>query len=322
MKSIFILLVLLVTRITFAQIENEMILFYNVENLFDTIDAPDVADSEFTPSGQKAWNSNRYWRKINQIGKVILAAGRWNPPVLVGLCEIENRNVLNDLVLRSPLKNLGYKIVHEESPDARGIDVALLYRENAFRELEHDCIRIQFPVDSSLKTRDILHVKGILQKRDTLHLFVNHWPSRRGGIVFSEPKRLFVSNQLKKKINRLPYHTLKIIMGDFNDEPINKSIINLTKHSNLFNPMLELKNLGVGSHKYKNEWGLLDQIIISNSLRDTIGVQLEEAGIVNNSFLLTDTKNAYDQSPFRTYQGPIYKGGYSDHLPVYLKLRR
>lgn len=312
---------LLIAVLFFLQVlaqKQELVMFYNVENLFDTIDDPVTNDEEFTPIGKKEWNSDRYWKKINQIAKVIIAAGKWNPPVLVGLCEVENKSVLHDLVHNSPLKSLGYEFIHEESPDYRGIDVSLLYRVDRFTPIHHKTISIDFPMDSSLRSRDILHVQGMLLS-DTLAIYVNHWPSRRGGVSFSEPKRVYVSSVLEKEIKKLGAESNFLVMGDFNDEPTDHSIRNLVDNTSLYNPMYDMKiKQGLGSHSYKNEWGLLDQIMVSQNLTDSTGIQFKSASIFNANFLLHDSKNSYHLTPFRTYQGPIYKGGYSDHLPVYV----
>ena len=215
----------------FQQLENtenrDRIVFYNVENLFDVYNDSLTNDDEFTPEGERNWNNYKFYKKLNNLSKVIISIGEWNPPSVIGFCEIENRFVLNKLIYETPLKSIDYKIIHAESPDRRGIDVAFLYRESRFVPLFYSPIPINFPDDTLSKTRDILYVKGVLAEADTVHFFVNHWPSRYGGYEDSKPRRIFVASVLRSKVdsilsvNRDPNI---IIMGDFNDEPWDESI--------------------------------------------------------------------------------------------------
>lgn len=299
-------------------------MFYNAENLFDTIDDPTKRDGDFTPQGSKEWDNMKYRQKLIKTAKVILAVGENQLPVIVGLCEIENKKVLEDLIEETPLKKTGYNIVHEESPDERGIDVALLYDKKKFIYISHKV----FPVTGNrLITRDILYVKGIISKRDTIHIFVNHWPSRRGGVKASESKRIKAATVLKNitdSLYREDKSTNIIIMGDFNDEPRSKSIKFIACTSpdectsnKLYNPMLYLKKQGRGTTSYKNRWYLFDQFIVSPTLIDEnnpIRFIQSTSNIYSAEWLLNINKTA----PLRTYQGPVYKGGFSDHLPVYI----
>ncbi|MBT6836711.1 MAG: hypothetical protein HOA61_11765, partial [Bacteroidetes bacterium] len=203
------------------------IMFYNVENLFDTLDDPRTNDNDFLPNGSYNWHSYRYYDKLNKIAKVVLATGGWDDIDLIGLCEIENRKVLDDLVFHTPLKSNKYEIIHKESPDRRGIDVALLYSRDKFKPIYYAFTKIIFPFDSSIRTRDILYAKGVVLNRDTLHLFVNHWPSRRGGKEVSEKRRVYVASVLREKVDSILKHNASsniVIMGDFNDEPMDRSI--------------------------------------------------------------------------------------------------
>ncbi len=177
-----------------GMIDSYKIMFYNVENLFDTYDDSLINDEEFLPEGDRFWNNHKYYSKLNNIYKVIVAVGGWQPPAIIGLCEIENRTVLNDLVNNTPLVKFEYQIIHKESPDRRGIDVGLLYRKELFQPISYEAIPINFPNNPESKTRDILYVKGIAEKSDTLNIFINHWPSRWGGQLESEDRRLFVAS--------------------------------------------------------------------------------------------------------------------------------
>ncbi|MBE0646566.1 MAG: hypothetical protein IH596_02160 [Bacteroidales bacterium] len=183
--------------------QNVSVLFWNVENLFDYKDDTITSDEEFTSGGTMHWTFSKLQKKLAHVAKTILAAGQWNPPALIGLCEIENRYVLNKLIYQSPLKTFGYRIIHRDSPDSRGIDVAMLYRHNAFIPLHTEWITIRFPFDTAVTTREILYVKGLLLNADTVHLFVNHWPSRRGGEAVSAPRRNVVAAVLRAKVDSI-----------------------------------------------------------------------------------------------------------------------
>ena len=203
------------------------LMFYNVENLFDTENDSLTNDDEFLPEGLRFWTNKRYWEKLQHISAVIASIGGWNPPEIVGLCEIENRKVLEDLCFKSSLSNLNYKIIHKESPDPRGIDVAFLYQPKKFKPLTYKAIKITIPFNPGFRTRDILYVKGETKNNDTLHVFINHWPSRTGGQLESEPNRIAVSSILERKLIRflLSNPVAKIIIiGDMNDYPENKSL--------------------------------------------------------------------------------------------------
>ena len=330
------------------------VVFWNVENLYDTYDDTTRLDNEFTPAGIMRWNYKRFHNKINHVSKTLLTIGQWEPPAIIGLCEIENRFVMNKLIYETPLKPFGYRMIHHESPDLRGIDVALLYRSSVFRVLNSKPFRITFPFDTVARTREILLVQGEVLHQDTITLLINHWPSRRGGYAESQPRRDYVAEVLRKILDSLLslQPTARIlIMGDFNDEPSSESIRRIL-HSlpgdsardtrdiiNLMSPFSGKE----GSHRYKGIWSLLDQFMISKGLmqessgkrvipnRDTL--HAEAAGktrrlhlisgsvrIFRSSFLLKDDLKYFGKKPFRTYNGLKYEGGFSDHLPVYLDL--
>ncbi len=315
------------------------LMFYNVENLFHPEDDSLTRDDEFTPSGMKAWSFYRYNQKLQNIYKVITALGGWEPPAVVGLCEIENRRVLQDLIYKTPLKNHNYKIVHHESTDRRGIDVGFMYRPDKFTYVDHSVIRLRFPFDSTIRTRDVLCVKGVVIGGDTLHILVNHWPSRWGGQSVSEPRRMYVASQVKVYVDSVmsqkPNDKI-VIMGDLNDHADDRSLLEVLKATNiidtssnkgLFNFMFDMdKNWKMGSHKYAGKWGTLDHIIVtSNLLTDSrsgkISSGKEDCSIFIADFLLTDDSRNMGKQPNRTYIGPKYTVGFSDHLPVFLDVK-
>ena len=315
------------------------IAFYNVENYFDTKDDSLKNDNEFLPDGVKAWNYKRYREKQNNIYRTFMAMGGWDgPPSLIGVCEIENRFVLEDLLRQTELKKFNYGVVHEESPDNRGIDVGLFYRKDHIRILKHQALPLIFPFDTAGKTRDILYVKALVLGKDTLHYFVNHWPSRWGGQAKSEPRRMEAAKVIRNKVDSIQNAYADahiIIIGDLNDEYENRSIIEglrakteveALKPGDLFNYTRQvMAKTGMGSHKYQGHWGTLDHVIVSQSLlrgeqAGKLKASPQGAFIFTGRFLLEeDTRNTGFQ-PFRTYAGPKYLGGFSDHLPVFLDL--
>jgi endonuclease/exonuclease/phosphatase family metal-dependent hydrolase len=320
----------------YADVDFKRIAFYNVENLFDIYNDSLTNDDEFTPEGERNWNNKRFYHKLNNIYRVIIGMGEWNPPVIVGLSEVENRFVLNKLVYQTPLKTFDYKIIHEESPDRRGIDVALIYRSSQFVPIEHHTVGIRFPFDTASRTRDILYVKGVLSEKDTVHVFVNHWPSRYGGYLVTKPKREFVASVLRKEIDSLylvDYDPNIIIMGDFNDEPWDESVMNelnakmdtLKLQSNdLFNLMSRYqKDWDGGTNKYQEDWGIIDQFIVSANLisgKQNLQILNKSAIVYSPEFLLEEDFKYLGKKPFRTYVGFSYNRGYSDHLPIYIDL--
>ncbi len=296
--------------------------FYNIENLFDTIDHPRKRDEEFTPQSDKQWKGYKYRDKLNKISKVIVALGGWEPPAIVGLCEVENDTVLKDLVHTTSLKKYGYQFVHFLSPDYRGIDVALIYRANKFTPIYTQNIRVTLKDEPDFRTRDILYIKGFTNV-DTLHIFVNHWPSRRGGSEQSEYKRVNAARVLGVTLDSLyaeQPNAKIIIMGDFNDTPNNKSI----EETLLKNSKFELYNLmadkpkSYGSHKYQGHWAYIDQIIISESLKGN--TKQENAVVFWQPWMMEEDSKHPGYYPKRSWHGPFYQFGYSDHLPVFIDL--
>lgn len=298
------------------------VLFYNVENLFDDINDESLGDDEFSYNGLRNWNSFKYKSKINRITQVILAANKWKSPAIIGLSEIENRNVLNELTNKSLLRHIGYNILHKESSDHRGMDVGLLYDPKLFSLL--DSAFFELELSQNIFSRDILYAKFKFQN-DTLHVFVCHWPSRYNGALSSEPNRMKAShlllNQCEKIISN-DNNSKILIMGDFNDEPNDKSLRNLLINNNvlLYNFMADKFELG--TIKFHNKWYLFDQFIISQNLLNCNN-KLKASNkihICSLPFLLTKDEKYLGQKPFRTFSGYKYIGGYSDHLPILIKL--
>jgi predicted extracellular nuclease len=334
-KLWFTCIALLLLNYSFSQTNdkrNFKIASYNVENFFDCVDDSLTNDSEFLPGGMRGWNYTKYQKKQANIAKVIAAIGGWDIPALVGLCEIESQKCLLDLTRYSGLKNLRYKFLHHESPDPRGIDVALLYQPHQFKPIHDEAIRINFPDAPRNKTRDILFASGIIPTGDTLHVFVCHFPSRLGGEMESEDKRLFVASVLLSKVDSIftaNAHPNIVIMGDFNDFPTNSSLLDILKarpladnfsSHELYNLMYKMHTEGKGTNKYEGDWGVLDQMIVSGNLLNTTSrlyTRQSDAHIFDADFLLENDKTYLGKQPFRTYVGMKYNEGYSDHLPVY-----
>lgn len=307
------------------------IFWYNTENLFDTINDVSGGDDDFTPDGKLKWNSQRYFKKLSSLAEVISLASYDGFPAVIGLCEVENKNVLDDLVKQDLIKNAGYAVIHHNSPDERGIDAALLYRPEIITCMNEKTIQVT--LDTSDRTRDIVYFKGKLPNSSLIHIFANHWPSRRGGDVASEWKRIKAASILRKAVDSVlqaEKNASVFIMGDFNDEPGNKSIREVLLANNdsnsyhfLYNLMWEDFNNGSGTHYYMNDWSMLDQMIVSQPLRDEkskIRIKDHKATIFKPETILYLDKKNNMYCPSRTYAGDRYTGGYSDHLPVFIDL--
>ncbi|MEM6724821.1 MAG: endonuclease/exonuclease/phosphatase family protein [Bacteroidota bacterium] len=308
--------------------------FYNVENLFDIEDHPEKKDEDFTPEGRQKWDKERYETKLDRIAEVF---ENLEFPELIGLCEVENEEVCIDLILQSRLKDQGYSVAHLESPDVRGIDNALLYKKDLFQVKNVEGIRIDYPEgyleEEDYTTRDVLIVKGTFKKKYDLTILVNHWPSRRGGLSASEPKRTFVAEHVGQYLDNLyaenPNQRV-IVMGDFNDEPANKSIQVVLRASmddipdegeRLINLMGPLDEAEKGSYNYRGNWNMLDQIMISPFLTEKKSkFQFGPAEIFMGEFLIYE-HDRFGKMPNRTYGGPNYYGGYSDHFAVYVPFK-
>lgn len=340
MKFPFFLLLLTITLPALAQTEVAFrVMWYNVENLFDPEESPNTTDKEYLPSGNRRWGYKRYNHKLQQIAKVITAAGEWDTPALIGLCEVENDSVLTHLLRRTPLRHQQYHYSITKGSDPRGIQVALLYQRDKFSYKGEK----SYPIHSTQKhpkhTRDILHVYGEVINGDTLDVFLCHFPSRSGGEKESEHNRIDASRTLRHLCDsiHLERETPQLlIMGDFNDTPQNKSIQKvlqahtpyidtlLIRNKNqqkllLFNLFADLPTSFPGSHKYQGEWNMLDQIIVSQKLIDpshTMRLQPGSVRLFTPSFLYVKDKTWGGIRPKRTHYGFKYEGGYSDHFPL------
>lgn len=306
------------------------VMCYNVENLFDCEHDSLKNDYEFLPNAPKRWTYSKYKDKLIKISRVIVSVGGDQLPDLVGLCEVENERTMRDLTRYSPLKEAGYRYIITDSPDERGIDVALLYQPERFKVLGRQDINIPSESIGRRPTRDILHVTGRVLTTDTLDVFVCHLPSRAGGQRKSEAYRLFVADILKHAVDSVMTERENgkvLIVGDFNDYPYNKSLTSVLgatapkkdeaiNPSSLYNLMDGRKG---GTYRYRGEWGILDQIIVSGSLlqpENSLHTSYDLARIVSFPFLLEEDKKYGGFVPYRTYWGAKYTGGYSDHLPV------
>ncbi len=337
-KSILLLLILVCLFSSCATWKNAAkrnmtVAFYNVENLFDTNDEPGKKDDEFTPDGEKNWTYTRYLDKLQNVANVISAIREGDLPEIVGLAEVENEQVLKDLIRVGLLSTGKYAIVHHESPDVRGIDCALIYRPEEFKVMKDVTIPVHFKDEPNYKTRDILYVKGRTRNREILHVFVNHWPSRIGGLEKTEPNRVEVAQILKSKIDSILNTDAGaniIVMGDMNDEPANKSVHEVlgaqdpeTGKGTLVNLMYPADQQEKGTYYYKGNWNMLDNLIVSQSLLDDKGFRcVERQGFIYHETWMEYKNRDGVGTPNRTYGGPNYYGGVSDHFPVYFRLRR
>jgi predicted extracellular nuclease len=303
--------------------------FYNLENLFDTKDGPDTLDNDFTPKGVKKWSNKRYKRKVYKLAKTISDLGNeaaTNFPVLMGVAEVENKNVIQDLIDAEPLRKVNYGFVHYDSPDERGIDTALIYHKECFEVLYSEPITLLIYEENGVRdsTRDILYVKGKLNG-ELIHVFVNHWPSRRDGPEETNFKRIKAAETVTEYMSKIALEDTEpnyIVMGDFNDGPSSDSIKTLMQSEKLYNPMEKLLTPDRGSANYKRSWMLFDQIMVShNFFNYEKGTHsFAHANIFDEGFL-KEFNGKYKGTPYRTYAGGKYIGGYSDHFPVYIQLK-
>lgn len=304
--------------------------FYNVENLFDTIDDPHTNDSSFLPGSKLHWNTKKYEHKLDNLSRVMSAIDSTGFPTLFGLSEVENINVLRDLINHDGLKKAHYSIIHKDSPDERGIDVALLYRKDIYTPVVTRFIRLTFPFEPNDHTRDIIYSKGVIAGKDTLHLFINHWVSRWGGQEETEPFRKFTGDLLKKitdSIFRVQPDANILIAGDLNDNPDDISVSqNLDanpvekpyKKKTLYNLAYKKYKAGEGSLYYRG-WDMFDQIIVSTSMlkgNNGIKVNAPDQTVIKYDWMLYKPKKG-PARPNRTAAREYY-GGYSDHLPVFI----
>ncbi|GEQ84713.1 endonuclease [Patiriisocius marinistellae] len=329
--------------ITIAQKKKEYkvntIAFYNVENLFDTENDPITFDDDRTPDGKDHWTEEIYQAKLKNMAKVISEIGKditGTSPAIIGVCETENRKVLEDLVNQEPLLLKDYGIIQFDSPDRRGIDVAFLYQKRLFTPTNykaHELI-IYDNVDPTKRifTRDQLVVSGMLDG-EKMHFIVNHWPSRSGGEARSRQKRISAAKLNKHIMDSIfveePYAKI-ITMGDLNDDPTSPSVRDVLqpkgdkedmKMKELYNPMYKMFKDGLGTLAYRDGWNLFDQMIVSTEFTkdDYSSYRFYKAGIYNKSYL-ANTKGQYKGYPYRSFGNGAFTGGYSDHFPVFVYL--
>lgn len=311
--------------------------FYNLENLFDTIDTPGVRDWEYTPEGKNNWDSKKYFEKLKNLSDVISDIATESTPdgcAILGVSEIENKTVLNDLVLQEKIKLRKYKIIHFDSPDRRGIDVALLYQEKYFTVNTTKSHPLIFSDNLEYKTRDQLVVTGDLLGEE-VSIIVSHWPSRSGGQATSENRRIQAAKLGRHIVDSLlsiNANAKIILMGDLNDDPINKSVKNYimsrgnvakVKQNMFFNPMFSLYKKGIGSLAWGDAWNLFDQVLLSYAFlgKNYESWKFYKATVYNKPYLL-QSEGRFKGYPKRTTAGGKHLGGYSDHLPVYITLVR
>ncbi|MGB5417472.1 endonuclease [Algibacter sp.] len=308
----------------------QTVAFYNVENLFDLKNNRLKHDNDFLPGSVKNWTPKRYQNKLRKLGYAISNIGQRETgkhPALVGLAEVENAIVIKDLLASKHLENCHYDFVHFNSPDERGIDVALLYDTTVFKVSHSEAFEVRLTDADGTPdyTRDVLLVSGILEG-EKIHVIVNHWSSRREGEKETEVKRLASSEKVSAIIDSLKKedeHTKIMVLGDFNDTPQNSSLKRLVDNHSLFNPMETLRSFTRGSVKHQRQWFIFDQILVSTNFFKSSENEFEffKANIFDEDFLKL-FKGPFKGSPFRTYVGQKYKGGYSDHFPVYLILKK
>ena len=332
------LLALLFAACCFAQ-KPYKVVFYNLENFFDTINDPEVNDDEFTPEGPKKWNTTKYNKKLSNIERVLfdIAAIDKNYPVVIGVSEVETRGVLEDIIATPKLAPGNYRIAHFDSPEARGVDVAFLYRPDVFKIEGQYPVKTVIPSLPNFKTRDILTMWGTIED-EPFFFMVAHWPSRLGGKEASEFKRIAVGEQMRSiadSVLKANPATKVIAMGDFNDDPTDKSIaqglgakfkLKDLKEGDLYDPYADMLKAGYGTLAYGDAWNIFDNIVVTENLAtgSTGKLKLQKApgskfygNIFKQSYMI-QKEGQFKGYPLRTYVGNNFQGGYSDHFPVYI----
>ena len=337
--NLILILFLLTAQFCVAQSDKKKLTvsvgFYNLENLFDTINDPNTNDEEYLPQGKNHWTSERYVKKVSNMAYAISRIGdnlMPIPPMILGISEIENRRVVEDLVGHDYLKKFNYQIVHYDSPDRRGVDVGLIYNPSYFTVTNSAVHRLDYSNDTSFRTRDQLVVSGTIYG-ETLHIIVCHWPSRRGGEARSRPLRnaaADLSRHIIDSLLALDANAKIVMMGDLNDDPNDVSLLERVNakseradvdSKSMYNPYYNMYKRGDGSLAYRDAWNNFDQIMVSPALvnSENNSFTISSAKIYNANFL-TNTKGQYRGYPFRTFSYGSFMGGYSDHYPVYILL--
>lgn len=334
-KLIFSSLLLLGITTGFSQTKGPItVAFYNCENFFDTKDDPNKKDDEFLPESAMKWDETRFMNKLTKIAQVLDSSVAGDGlPAIVGLVEIENKEVLEELVSKSLLKVKSYGVLATDSPDERSIDCGLLYDKSVFTLVDFKEINATNAALGDYKTRNVLFATLKATNGDVIYVFVNHWPSRRSGETEGEPRRIYAAEQVRAKINELQKKDAKakvIVMGDFNDHPTDKSIVNTLKASDapkekgdLYNAYQTLDREKQGTHYYDKEWRVLDQIIVSQGFigaKKGYSFNPKNAHILKKDFVLFKNTKTGEEKPNRTYSGEKYFNGYSDHLSIYITL--
>ncbi len=307
--------------------EQYTIAFYNLENLFDYTRNKRILDADFTEEGRLQWTRTRYSKKLDRMARALGKIGLRETgrlPHIIGVAEVENDKVIEDLLKQSVFKGHDYGYVHYDSPDERGIDTALLYDKRHFKVKKSEALHVYLEDGNGVKdtTRDILYVKGVLAGFP-INIYVNHWPSRRDGADCTNFKRIEVARQLLQQISmNKAAESNTILLGDFNDEPENDSMQMLSS-AGYKNVTRQLKNSRRGTVNHKFKWYLFDQMLISPDFENDLPDHLYfyKADIFDD-IMLRQWKGRYRGQPARTFVGNRYKGGYSDHFPVYMILRR
>jgi len=326
MRSL-VILILLVAATPHLLAQEFSVMFYNAENLFDTSDDTTRNDDEFLPHGSRRWTGTRYRKKIAGVSRVIAAAGEWELPAVIGMCEVENGKVLKDLVYGTLLSAGNYGTVHRESPDPRGIDLALLYRRDFLRI---EAVRSWVPersADSPWESRNLLYVKMTMEE-DTLHVILCHLHSRRGGVLAADRLREEMPALVRMKtdsvVSASPGASV-IVMGDFNARPDDNIMTEMAGDGMLVNTAEGLSASGEGSYRYQGTWELIDQVLVTTAMADGSGSFTADPGsfrCVSAPFMLTTDPDYPGMKPYATYGGFRWAGGYSDHLPVMITVKR
>ena len=319
------------------------VVFYNFENLFDTIDDPGVNDTEFTPEGPKKWNAYKYAKKIGNLERVLfdIASADGDFPIVIGVSEVENRSVMEDVIATPKLSKGNYRIVHYDSPDLRGIDVGFYYRPDVFKLEGSAAIPFRMPDMPDFRTRDFVTMWGTIEDEPFFFL-VSHWPSRLGGQAASASKRMAAAEQVRAivdSVQRADPATKVVVMGDLNDDATDRSIVEGLRAKgrigdvgpgDMFNPFISLLKAGYGTLAYRDEWNLFDNIIVSENLATGSTGSLKIQPVGNSKFYggifrrpyMIQKEGQYKGYPLRTFVGNNFQGGFSDHLPAYIYIAK